>query len=275
FTPSGSLVFADIQQIIDGFKTEFSNTTLSAAARVDANQAMAIVEKAAEVPVIRTGTSNPFEAPPVEEGSGFDPATASPVLVNLAQNGGQTLTLSLPYAAGQGGEKIALQLQGNEAKDFLFLTSEGELTPDANGVVNITVPEGEQQYTFNLLATNDATTSSSLTLSATPLAQNGQAAGATRLEADIQFSTSSQSNGFPALSYPIVNGITGVPGSGGFGADTDFPGGSINGIVDGTGNVNYTIVAPAPEWDLETAAGNDSITASNTQSFIGSGGGND
>ena len=39
--------------------------------------------------------------------------------------------------------------------------------------------------------------------------------------------------------------------------------------------MNYTIVAPPAEWFLHTAAGNDSITGSNTPSFLGGGGGND
>ena len=66
-----------------------------------------------------------------------------------------------------------------------------------------------------------------------------------------------------------------IPGFGGFGADTDFPGSFPLGTVNGRGNVNYNIVAPPAEWHLETAAGNDTVVSSNTPSFLGGGGGND
>ncbi|HJT21169.1 MAG TPA: putative Ig domain-containing protein [Nitrospira sp.] len=188
---------------------------------------------------------------------------------------GQALTLFLPYAATQGGENIALRLQGNEAQDFQFITSDGQLVPDANGNITITVPEGEQQYTFNLLATNDANTNSSLSLSATPVDQNGQPTHISRLEATVQLNANAQTNQFPSLSYPIVGGTTNIPGFGGFGANTDFPGQFPLGTVDGRGNVNYNIVAPPAEWHLEAAAGNDTIVASNTYSFVGGGGGHD
>ena len=79
---------------------------------MDANDAMAIVERAAQTPVIQTGDTNPFDTP------SFDPGSAGPVAVNIQRNQGQTLTLSLPYLAGRGGEQIALHLQGNEARDF-------------------------------------------------------------------------------------------------------------------------------------------------------------
>ena len=36
---------------------------LSAAARADANEAMAIVERGAQTPVIQSGVTNPFDTP--------------------------------------------------------------------------------------------------------------------------------------------------------------------------------------------------------------------
>jgi Ca2+-binding RTX toxin-like protein len=204
YTP-GPLSFSDIQQIIAGYGAEINNSNISGVVRVDADQAMALVQSAAEVPVIGQGSAaNPFDTP------GFNPATQPTPTVTFTQDSAQNLTLSLPFVAGTGGQEIALKLQGSEASDFLVFSSTGELTPDANGVVDVTIPQGDRQLTFSLFAGNNVTANSNLTLSATLLDQNGTPTHTQQLEANVHLTYAPHTNDYPDIGNTYNGGAQGL-----------------------------------------------------------------
>lgn len=130
--------FADIQLIDQAYAAELSDPRLSSSVRSVIEDARAIVQHAGQTVVISTGMGlNPFSTP------GFVPGGASSATVE--ETLGQQFRLSLPFAAGAGGQRVSLQLQGPQATQLSVMTSNGVQVLGANGVFELTVPEGTDQ----------------------------------------------------------------------------------------------------------------------------------
>lgn len=81
---------------------------------------------------------NPFKTP------GFVPGGASSATVE--ERLGQAFRLSLPFAAGTGGQRVSLQLQGAQVNQLSVLTDNGAQAIGANGAFELAVPEGTDQW---------------------------------------------------------------------------------------------------------------------------------
>ncbi len=151
---------ADIQLIDQAYAAELNDPRLSSSIRAAAEEARDIVQRAGQTVVISTGMGvNPFKTP------GFVPGGASSATVE--ERLGQAFRLSLPFAAGAGGQRISLQLQGPQANQLSVLTDNGAQAIGANGTFELTVPEGADQIFFTLSASNDVSSNATVTLSAT------------------------------------------------------------------------------------------------------------
>lgn len=151
---------ADIQLIDQAYAAELNDPRLSSSIRAAAEEARDIVQRAGQTVVISTGMGmNPFKTP------GFVPGGASSATVE--ERLGQAFRLSLPFAAGAGGQRISLQLQGPQANQLSVLTDSGVQVIGANGTFELTVPEGADQVHFTLNASNGVSSNATVTLSAT------------------------------------------------------------------------------------------------------------
>jgi hypothetical protein len=131
--------FADIQLIDQAYAAELNDPRLSSSVRAALEDAQDIVQRAGQTVVISTGVGlNPFDTP------GFSPGGTSSATVE--EKLGQVFRLSLPFAAGAGGQRISLQLQGPQANQFSVLTDNGAQAIGANGTFELTVPEGTDQW---------------------------------------------------------------------------------------------------------------------------------
>ena len=151
---------ADIQLIDQAYAAELNDPRLSSSIRAVAEEARDIVQRAGQTVVISKGVGvNPFDTP------GFVPGGASSVTVE--EKLGQAFRFSLPFAAGAGGQRISLQLQGPQANQLSVLTDNGAQATGPNGTFELTVPEGTDQVYFTLNASNDVSSNATVTLSAT------------------------------------------------------------------------------------------------------------
>src|SRR5262249_47913481 len=95
-----------------------------------------------------------------------------------------TFSIFLPYDAGEGGQRIRLQLTGAGADTFSVVAN-GEDTPVANGAFTLTVPEGRRQTSFALIAPQDFQASGALSIDATLVDAAGEATHRTHHEAEL------------------------------------------------------------------------------------------
>jgi|CXWL01.1.fsa_nt_gi Ca2+-binding RTX toxin-like protein len=151
---------ADVQLIDQAYAAELNDPRLSSSIRAAAEEAREIVQRAGQTVVIATGMGvNPFDTP------GFVPGGASSATVE--EKLGQVFRLSLPFAAGTGGQQISLQLQGPQVNQLSVLTENGVQAIGANGTFELTVPEGTDQVYFTLNASDGVSSNATVTLSAT------------------------------------------------------------------------------------------------------------
>ncbi|ALA57586.1 calcium-binding protein [Nitrospira moscoviensis] len=170
--------FTDIQLIDQAYAAELNDPRLSSSARGAVEDARDIVRRAGQTVVIQTGVGgNPFETP------GYVPGGASSATVE--EKLGEDFRLSLPFAAGAGGQRVSLQLQGPQVNQLRVMTAEGTQAIGANGMFQLVVPEGADQVRFTLLASDEISSDATVTLSATLMDENSQATHTTQIESTI------------------------------------------------------------------------------------------
>jgi hypothetical protein len=113
-----------------------------------------------EVAVKPGATANPFDD------QNFDEANAPTPTSVVADGDANSYTIFLPYAAGDGGQRIHLKLEGADA-DKLSIIANGETLTVVNGEFDVTITEGERALTFALLDAESVAADASLTLTAT------------------------------------------------------------------------------------------------------------
>ncbi len=169
---------ADIQLIDQAYAVELNDPRLSSSIRAAAVEARQIIQRAGQTVVISTGMGvNPFKTP------GFVPGGASSAMVE--ERLGQRFRLSLPFAAGVGGQRISLQLQGPQVNQLSVLTDNGAQAIGPNGAFELTVPEGSDQVYFTLNASNEVSSNATVVLSATLVNETGEATHAVQIESTV------------------------------------------------------------------------------------------
>ncbi len=281
FNLGRTLGLADIQLIDQAYAAELRDPRLTTV-RQAIEEAKSTLDRAAQTVVIQKGVgTNPFHTP------GFVPGGASTATVD--EKLGQFFRLSLPFAAGTGGQHISLQLQGPQANQLSVVTDEGVLPVGANGAVEVTVPEGTDQLYFSLIASNEVTSDTTVTLSATLLGDNHVATHNPQVESVISLKASvgtidigdrydtitEDHSDIPLESYPSE----GLPiGSGGFlhqtligGAGPDVGIAFPNGFGDDTlyGNGGDDILNAERGHDvLYGGTGNDTLWGDNIDDHV-------
>ena len=133
-----TLGFGEYKTYEQAYDQALQDHTIDSALRSAIEDAQGIVRSAGQTVVISTGMGvNPYNMP------GFVPGGASSATVE--ERLGQTFRLSLPFAAGTGGQRISLQLQGPQVNQLSVLTDNGAQAIGANGTFELTVPEGTDQ----------------------------------------------------------------------------------------------------------------------------------
>lgn len=170
-----TLTFSDLTPFTHAYTQVLNDPKLDATLRTAIEQAQSIVQHAGQTVVIQTGVGpNPFHTP------GYVPGGASSATVE--ERLGELFRLSLPFAAGPGGQHVSLQLQGPQANELSIVTDEGVQAVGSNGTVEVLVPEGADQLRFTLLASKEVSADATVTLSATLVDTNGDATHTTQIE---------------------------------------------------------------------------------------------
>ncbi|MBH0204739.1 MAG: hypothetical protein HP498_02770, partial [Nitrospira sp.] len=116
-----ALNLADIQLIDQAYAAELNDPRLASSARTAIEEAQQIVQQAGQTVVIQPGVgANPFHTP------GYVPG--GPSSATLEERLGEIFRLSLPFAAGVGGQRVSLHLQGPQANQLSVATDEGAQT---------------------------------------------------------------------------------------------------------------------------------------------------
>ena len=172
------LNFNDLNVIAQAYAAELNDPRLSSSVRSALEEAQAIVQRAGQTVVISTGAGpNPFETP------GYVPGGASSATVE--ERLGEMFRLSLPFAAGVGGQRISLRLQGPQANQLSVATDDGAQSIGADGTFLLTVPEGADKVLFTLIASDEVSADATVTLSATLVDGTGEATHTTQTESLI------------------------------------------------------------------------------------------
>ena len=216
------------------------------------NQTEQIVVDAGQTIILRPGSGpNPFDA----TGGPGDVNASAPASIN--EKGTATFTVYLPYAAGEGGQRIRLQLTGSAAGAFDVVATSGAYPVGPDGTFDLLIHEGQKQITFALAELRDIDVSETLGLNATLIGANDTPTHASHLEVN--------------LSLAAVNESTVVP-----------PSGTISGTAAAdfmsTAGINGSeVVTPAlaPLSVVEGGEGNDFIERLHSGDETFGGAGND
>ncbi|MEQ1844300.1 MAG: hypothetical protein ABL983_01830, partial [Nitrospira sp.] len=256
--------FADINLIDQAYAAELSDPRLSSSVRTVVEQARDIVQGAGQTVVIEKGMGpNPFN------GAGFnpnDPGTIS--TATLPEGQLQAYTLALPFEAGTGGQRVQLQLSGVGVSALRIRAGGVELAPQ-NGLITLTVPEGQRQIVFGLQLKDDVDVDGGLTLNATLVDVNGIATHTTHQEAaltvDAQVEgTINYNNGLPndtiTLGNEDNNGVGPLGGVGSTRNTTVFANGGNDWVFMNASNAGNNQLFGGTGADLlEGALGNDRL----------------
>ncbi len=173
-----TLDFRDYQPIHDALAGAMDDPAY-AAVRADIAEALRIADSGAQKIVIRDGASaSPF-APPA---AGLDADAVDASATTEAR--GREYTIFLPYAAGPGGQRIALRVEGADADKFTVFSANGT-QPVTGGRFSLVVPEGTRQIAFTLWNDEDVDASQTLTLHAALAGATGVPTHKERPEATI------------------------------------------------------------------------------------------
>lgn len=173
-----TLSFADLNPFTSAYAQVLEDPRLNSALRTALEDAQTIVQQAGQTVVIQTGMGpNPFHTP------GYLPGGASSATVE--ERLGAVFRLSLPFAAGTGGQRVSLHLQGPQANQLSIVTDEGVQPVGVTGAVVVMVSEGMDQVRFTLVASDDISNDATVTLSAMLVNETGEVTPATQLESTI------------------------------------------------------------------------------------------
>lgn len=173
-----TLTVADLNLFTNAYAQALRDPRLDATLRTAIEDAEAIVQRAGQTVVIQAGAGpNPFHTP------GFVPGGVSSATVE--ERLGEVFRLSLPFAAGTGGQRVSLQFQGPQADELRVVTDEGVQPVGSEGAVEVMVPEGADQVLFTLIASDEVSRDATVTLSATLVNETGEATHATHIESTI------------------------------------------------------------------------------------------
>ena len=143
-------------------------------------EAIEAVRKSAQTVVIRNGgASNPFDD------ENFDPSASSVPIGALDEGTIAAFIVWLPFEAGEGGQRVKLELAGKGAELLSVLAGGEEIELDPDGSFTLTVAEGQREATFALFAAADVDNDETLVLSATLVDAAGEATHRTHEEARI------------------------------------------------------------------------------------------
>ena len=169
---------ADIRLIDEAYAAELNNPQLSSSVRTAVEEARETVQRAGQTVVIQKGVGpNPFHTP------GYVPGGASSATVE--EQLGEGFRLSLPFAAGGGGQWVSLQLQGPQANQLSVMTADGVQQVGGNGTVQLLVPEGSDHVRFTILASKEISSNATVMLSAMLIDDMGQQTHMTQVESVI------------------------------------------------------------------------------------------
>jgi Ca2+-binding RTX toxin-like protein len=212
--------FADIQLIDQAWAGELNDPRLAPSVKTAIEEAREIFQRAGQTVVIQSGVgANPFHTP------GYVPG--GPSSATLEERLGEIFRLSLPFAAGTGGQRILLHLQGPQANQLSIATDEGAQTVGPDGTVELIVPEGADQVRFTLIASDEVSADATVTLSATLVDEMGEATHETQVESVVSvtafvgtgndgYEQSVEDYSYLTLAdYALIEGLLAI-GAGGF-----------------------------------------------------------
>ncbi|GKS65354.1 hypothetical protein YTPLAS72_26580 [Nitrospira sp.] len=252
-----TLNLADLQLIDHAYAAELSDPRLSSSVKTALEEARDIVQQAGQAVVIQAGIGpNPFHTP------GFVPGEASSATVE--ERLGEVFRLSLPFAAGTGGQRVLLRLQGSQVTQLSIATDEGAQVIGADGTFYVTVPEGADQVRLTLIASDNVSVDATVTLSATLVDPNGAATAA-----QVEFVAGGSGNDW----FTAAGSGTSVTFYGGDG-DDHLIGGNGNDVL--VGQVGADALAGGLGNDvLNGAEGDDVLNGDAGDDTIYGGSGND
>lgn len=173
-----TLSFAELNPFTTAYAQALEDPRLDSDLRTALEEAQQIVQEAGQTVVIQKDMGpNPFHTP------GFVPGGASSATVE--EKLGEVFRLSLPFAAGAGGQRVSLRLQGPQPDQLSVLTTDGVQQIGANGAVEVMVPEGADQVLFTLVVSDEVSADATVTLSATLVDVNGDATHTPQMESTI------------------------------------------------------------------------------------------
>lgn len=271
--------FADIQLIDQAYAGELNDPRLSSSARAAIEGARETFQQAAQTVVIEKGVGpNPFHTP------GFVPGEASTATVD--ERLGEQFRLSLPFAAGTGGQRVSLQLQGPQANHLSVSAGNDVQDLGANGTFELTVSEGDDQLYFSLIADNEVTGDATVILSATLVGADDQPTHTPQVESVVTVKAFVGNTDPRYVTYEenwewVTDGAGLVLGVGGFSAGSTAEGAiyvqGYNQILRG-GNGPDVMFLPKFAYGDDTIYGNggdDYLTAGRGHDVIYGGDGND
>ncbi|MEF8761012.1 MAG: calcium-binding protein [Candidatus Accumulibacter sp. UW25] len=152
-------VLSGLKDVLEDVLTFVSGSAQAEELRTSNKALIENIEESAQTIILTPDKGNPFAA-----GGTPDPNdTASDT---VSEGHLQSLTLYLPYAAGEYGQKVRLTLTGTSADAFTLLYQGNRIDIGADGVFELTVKAGEQSIAFGLWEKRDVDQSGSLTLKA-------------------------------------------------------------------------------------------------------------
>jgi Ca2+-binding RTX toxin-like protein len=129
---------------------------------------------------IERPAANPFDTP------GFNPDVAQLPQEEVQEGGIKRFALSLPYGAGEGGQRVAIALDGTAAPYVKLLAGAEEVVAQ-DGVYTVVVEEDRRELELAVWGQIDVSEGETLSLSATLVDEAGQATHQTHTEANVQF----------------------------------------------------------------------------------------
>ncbi len=172
------------RDLIGEFQSALHRPDVDGALRAPLADALAVVEKAGQLVVLKPGRqANPFDTP------GF---AAENAVSTAPLNEGQvrTFTAYLPYAAGKGGQRIRFRIAGAAIAKLQVLRDADPVSLNSAGEFDLVVPEGAREVAFGVHARQDVDVDETLGMSATLVDAQGNATHQTHLEVNVSLDAS-------------------------------------------------------------------------------------
>lgn len=272
-----TLTFGEYRTYEQAYEQAAQDPTVDSALRSALQEARDIVQQAGQTVVIQKELGvNPFHAP------GFVPDGTSSATVD--EKLGEVFRLSLPFAAGTGGQQVSLRFQGPSANQLSVVTDGGVQPVDVNGTVTVLVPEGVDQVLFTLIASDEVSADATVTLSATLVDSNGDATHTTQIESVVSVKAfvgtindryETYNEDWSSITDPAVDVAMGTAGGfyhqtliGGAGPDANVPG-TVYGDDKFYGNGGNDSFFGGRGHDLlDGGAGNDTLFGDNIDDHV-------